>query len=171
MRERIYFVGIRKDLVPDGFTFEFPKAQPESQVHEYLIDAQEVDFIDKKQSFETFLRYLDNKYNTNQYTIASLLSEEYLVLDTRQSDLRLYRNRVPTLRTGRHGILYVKNGKFRKLSGFESLLLQGFPRELAGEVVGVIDENKLLKQTGNAMTVNVIEAISKELFKSLKEYA
>jgi hypothetical protein len=32
---------------------------------------------------------------------------------------------------GRHGILYVKNGKFRKLSGYESFLLQGFDKEIA----------------------------------------
>jgi DNA (cytosine-5)-methyltransferase 1 len=130
-----------------------------------------MDFVDKKQSFETFLRYLGNKYNNNQYVINQFLTEEYLVLDTRQSDLRLYRNRVPTLRTGRHGILYVKNAKFRKLSGFESLLLQGFPKDLAAKLSSEIDENKLLKQTGNAMTVNVIEAITKELFNTLKEYA
>ena len=93
-----------------------------------------------------------------------------MVIDTRQSDLRLYDNKVPTLRVGRHGILYVKKGKFRKLSGYESLLLQGFPKQLAKKVDGVIEEINLLKQAGNAMTVNVIEAITKELFKTLEKY-
>jgi spore coat polysaccharide biosynthesis protein SpsF (cytidylyltransferase family) len=65
---------------------------------------------------------------TGLFKIEKLLKDDYLVLDTRQSDLRLYRNKVPTLRTGRHGVLYVRNGKFRRLSGFESLLLQGFPK-------------------------------------------
>ncbi|MSU54790.1 MAG: DNA (cytosine-5-)-methyltransferase [Candidatus Staskawiczbacteria bacterium] len=170
MRERIYFVGIRKDLVPDDFQFYFPERQPRADVKDYLIDAKELEFDEKKVAYETFLKYLDNKYNKGQYDIKEILEQDYLVIDTRQSDLRIYRNKVPTLRTGRHGILYVRDGKFRKLSGYESLLLQGFPKELAKKVDGVIVEIHLLKQTGNAMTVNVIEAIARELFKTLEQY-
>ncbi len=168
MRERIYFVGIRKDLISGDFKFNFPKKKSPSNVKDYLIDDKELEFNDKKESYETFLRYLKNKYNHGRYDLKGFLKRDYLVIDTRQSDLRLYDNRVPTLRVGRHGILYVKNGKFRKLSGYESLLLQGFPKKLAKKVDGVIEEINLLKQAGNAMTVNVIEAIAKELFDTLK---
>ena len=48
-------------------------------------------------------------------------------------------------------------------------MLQGFPKELAKKVDGVIEEIHLLKQTGNAMTVNTIEAVARELFKTLKQ--
>lgn len=170
MRERIYFVGIRKDLIPKDFQFYFPERQPRAEVKDYLIDTKELEFDEKKIAYETFLKYLENKYNKGQYDVKKLLSQDYIVIDTRQSDLRIYHNKVPTLRTGRHGILYVRDGKFRKLSGYESLLLQGFPKELAKKVDGVIDEIHLLKQTGNAMTVNAIEAIARELFKTLETY-
>ena len=170
MRERIYFVGIRKDLVPDDFLFLFPERQSRKNIEDYLIGTKELEFDEKKITYETFLRYLDNKYNKGQYNVDELLEQNYRVIDTRQSDLRIYHNKVPTLRTGRHGILYVKNKKFRKLSGYESLLLQGFPKELAKKVDGVIDEINLLKQTGNAMTVSTIEAVAKELFKTLEKY-
>ena len=170
MRERIYFVGIRKDLVPEDFQFYFPERQPRADVKDYLIDTKELEFDEKKIAYETFLKYLENKYNKGQYDVKKLLGQDYVVIDTRQSDLRIYRNKVPTLRTGRHGILYVRDGKFRKLSGYESLLLQGFPKTLAKKVDGVIEEIHLLKQTGNAMTVNAIEAIAKELFKTLETY-
>jgi len=170
MRERIYFVGIRKDLVPEDFQFYFPERQPRADVKDYLIDTKELEFDEKKIAYETFLKYLENKYNKGQYDVKELLGQDYIVIDTRQSDLRIYRNKVPTLRTGRHGILYVRDGKFRKLSGYESLLLQGFPKTLAKKVDGVIEEIHLLKQTGNAMTVNAIEAIAKELFKTLETY-
>ena len=170
MRERIYFVGIRKDLVSDDFTFCFPERQPRVSVKDYLVDTKQLEFDEKKVTYETFLNYLDNKYNKGQYDIKELLEKDYSVIDTRQSDLRIYHNRVPTLRTGRHGILYVRDGKFRKLSGYESLLLQGFPKELAKKVDGVIEEIHLLKQTGNAMTVSTIEAIAKELFKTLEKH-
>jgi len=167
MRERIYFVGIRKDLVTDDFQFLFPKRQPRADVKDYLIDTKELEFDEKKVAYQTFLKYLGNKYNKGQYDIKEILAKDCLVIDTRQSDLRIYHNKVPTLRTGRHGILYVRNKKFRKLSGYESLLLQGFPKELTKKVDGIIDETHLLRQAGNAMTVNVIEAIARQLFKTL----
>lgn len=170
MRERIYFVGIRKDLVPEDFQFYFPERQPRVNIKDYLIDTKELEFDEKKLAYETFVKYLDNKYNKGQYDIKEILEQDYLVIDTRQSDLRIYRDKVPTLRTGRHGILYVRDGKFRKLSGYESLLLQGFPKELAKKVDGIIEEIHLLKQTGNAMTVNAIEAIARELFNRLEKH-
>jgi len=169
MRERIYFVGIRKDLV-NGNSFEWPKLVFPPDVQEYLIDDSEMEFNEKKRAYETFLKYLDNKYNKGLFKIEKLLKEDYLVLDTRQSDLRLYRNKVPTLRTGRHGVLYVRNGKFRRLSGFESLLLQGFPKNLSEKTKGKIADVYLLSQAGNAMTVSTIEAIGKSLLNYMNHY-
>jgi DNA (cytosine-5)-methyltransferase 1 len=165
MRERVYFVGIRKDLFKDHIKFIFPDSTEQiANVEDFLIDDAELTFNEKQQSYATFLRYLDNKYNKNKHTIEKLLKSEYLVLDTRQSDLRLYYNRVPTLRLGRHGILYVKNKKFRKLSGYESLLLQGFPKKLAQKAKSNISEAHILRQTGNSMTVTTIQAIAKKMF-------
>jgi len=169
MRERIYFVGIRKDLV-NGNNFEWPKPVFPPDIQDYLIDDGEMEFNEKKRAYETFLKYLDNKYNKGLFKIKKLLKEDYLVLDTRQSDLRLYRNKVPTLRTGRHGILYVRNGKFRRLSGFESLLLQGFPKNLSEKAKGKIADVYLLSQAGNAMTVTTIEAIGKSLLNYINHY-
>ncbi|MCL4405955.1 MAG: DNA (cytosine-5-)-methyltransferase [Patescibacteria group bacterium] len=169
MRERIYFVGIRKDLV-NGNNFEWPKPVFPPDVQDYLIDDGEMEFNEKKRAYETFLKYLDNKYNKGLFKIEKLLKDDYLVLDTRQSDLRLYRNKVPTLRTGRHGILYVRNGKFRRLSGFESLLLQGFPKNLSEKTKGKIADVYLLSQAGNAMTVSTIEAIGKSLLNYINHY-
>lgn len=169
MRERIYFVGIRKDLVKEDKHFEWPKISKTPKIQDYLIDDSELEFDEKKRAYETFLKFLDNKYNKGLFKIDDLLKEDYLVLDTRQSDLRLYRGKVPTLRTGRHGILYVKNGKFRKLSGFESLLLQGFPKNLAEKTKGKIADVYLLSQAGNAMTVSTIEAVGNNLLKYIEE--
>lgn len=170
MRERIYFVGIRKDLVTEDFKFNFPDKKSPEKIEDYLIDEKELEFDEKMSSYKTFLKYLKNKYNNGRYDIEEFLNKDYIVIDTRQSDLRIYKNRVPTLRVGRHGILYVRNRKFRKLSGFESLLLQGFPKELAKKACNCIDEINLLKQAGNAMTVNVIDEITKQLIKTLKIY-
>lgn len=168
MRERIYFVGIKKELIESNFTFDFPQhGSSEIKIEECLIDDEELTFDERVSSYQTFSKYLNNKYNKDKYQINDLLSEDYKVIDTRQSDLRIYDKKTPTLRRGRHGILYVKDKKFRKLSGYESLLLQGFPKKYADKAKGQISNSKLLQQSGNAMTVNVIEEISKQLMKSV----
>lgn len=169
MRERIYFVGIRKDLVKNENSFEFPQTVKKPDLKDYLIDTDELEFNEKKRAYETFLKYLENKYNKGKFSIEKLLKEDFLVIDTRQSDLRLYCGKVPTLRTGRHGILYVRDGKFRRLSGYESLLLQGFPKNLSGKLKGKIADVYLLSQAGNAMTVNAVEAFGKSLVNFIEK--
>lgn len=166
MRERIYFVGIKKDLIKNkDIKFNFPNEDKQnSNVKDFLIDDTGLIMDEKKTTYQTFLRYLNNKYNKDKnYSIDELLKKEYLVLDTRQSDLRLYDNKVPTLRLGRHGILYVKNGQLRKLSGFESLLLQGFPKNLAQKAKENVEEAHILRQAGNAMTINTVQNVAKKM--------
>ncbi len=167
MRERIYLVGIKKELVKEGKIFSFPlKIEKKYDISYFLSDARDEFIFDKsKVTYATFERYLNNKYNQGKYDIDEILKEDYVVLDTRQSDLRIYPQKVPTLRRGRHGILYTKNGQLRKLSGYEAFLLQGFTKEMAEKASLEQSNGKLLAQAGNAMTINVIEAISKELLK------
>ena len=97
------------------------------------------------------------------------MSQEYVVVDTRQSDLRLYYNRVPTLRSSRDGIYYVRNGLLRELTGYEALLLQGFPVDYANRAKHVVLNRDLLRQAGNAMTVTVIHAIGNSLLSYVKD--
>lgn len=163
MRERIYFIGVRKDLIKKDVPFNFSPPVKKPELKDYLVDTDELEFNEKKRAYETFLKYLENKYNRGKFSVEKLLKEDFLVIGTRQSDLRLYRGKVPTLRTGRHGILYVRDGKFRKLSGYESLLLQGFSKDLSEKVKGKIADVYLLSQAGNAMTVNVVKAFGKSL--------
>lgn len=102
-------------------------------------------YIDKKSnSYKTFLRYLENKYIIGKYNLQEILNKEYLILEPRHSDLRLYKNIISTIRKGRHGILYVKNGSLKKLSGYEALLLQVFPKEYALKVRGKMSNCNLL---------------------------
>ncbi|MBQ6907072.1 MAG: DNA (cytosine-5-)-methyltransferase, partial [Clostridia bacterium] len=148
LRERIYFVGIKKDISKGAFNWPKPTDKP--NIKDYLIDTDN-EVLDMNNP--TWQKYLNNKYNRGNFDFEKLLKEDYLVLDWRQSDLRVYKGKVPTLRTGRHGILYVKNGKLKKLSGYEGLLLQGFPKSLA-EKSRNVSNSKILSQAGNAMTVS-----------------
>ncbi len=162
-RERIYFVGVKKELRKKPFKWPEPIEMPD--IREYLIDTDN-EILDSENP--TWQKYLNNKYNKGKFNLEELLKEDYLVLDWRQSDLRIYKGKTPTLRTGRHGILYVKDGRLKKLSGYEALLLQGFPKELADKArKAKINNSKLLSQAGNAMTVPVISAIGKSLLECI----
>lgn len=165
MRERVYFVGIRKDIKHQPF--EFPKELNSKPIDYYLSDERNYEFDLQN---PTFQNYLNNKYNQGKVNLDEILSQDYNVIDWRQSDFRCYPQKCPTLRTGRHGILYTKGGKLRKLSGYEALLLQGFPKEIAQKAIdNKLPDSKILSQAGNAMTVNVIALLVKQLLKAVKK--
>jgi len=158
-RERIYFYWVRKDLAPFSKKLEFPeKIDIKPNLNDYLIEKSDK-YIMNEKKLETLSYYLRNKYNNWKYTIEDLIKKEWYIIDTRQSDIRFYLNMSPTLRTGRHGLIYSKNGKLRDISWLESLLLQGIPYDLAQKTINVISDKDLLWQAGNAMSVNVIAAL------------
>lgn len=168
MRERVYFVGIRKDIPHTPYQFPDENSRAAQQVDYYLCDERpsyEFDY-----SNLTFQKYLNNKYNQGQYNLEEILKQDYNVIDWRQSDFRLYPEKSPTLRTGRHGILYTKNGKLCKLSGYEALLLQGFPPHIAQKAIEhKLPDSKVLSQAGNAMSVCVIQQLAEQLLKCLEK--
>lgn len=167
-RERIYFVGIHKDL-KQSFTFDTFRLFKEQDINikDFLAPKDENIFNEKSENFYTFLKYLQNKYNTKKFpkiNLDELLKRDYLVLDTRQSDLRIYENKIPTLRPDRQGLLYIFKGNLYRLSGLEALNFQGFSKlpNLEAKIKN-LKQSDILRQCGNAMSVNVIENLAKKL--------
>jgi DNA (cytosine-5)-methyltransferase 1 len=137
------------------FAFEWPKPVPIPSLSEFLIDEN----LASSERLEILHYYLNNPTNQGKYSIDDICQMEGKIIDTRMSDLRIYEGKCPTLRAQRDGILYVKNKKIYQLTGYEALLLQGFPKEYADKVKGSVSDRHLLMQAGNAMTVNVIRAL------------
>lgn len=162
MRQRVYFVGIRKDLTDTIDDFVWPEKEETPKLEEYLIDR--IPATDER--LEILKYYLNNPTNNGKYTIDDLRAMNGKVLDTRMNDLRIYEGKVPTLRAQRDGILYVYDNVIYQLTGYEALLLQGFPKEYANKVKDIVSDRHLLMQAGNAMTVNVI----KEIGSAIKKY-
>ncbi|GAA7086907.1 DNA cytosine methyltransferase [Helicobacter pylori] len=163
-RERLYIVGFRKDL---KHPFNFPLGLANDYCFKDFLDANNECYLDTNNA--AFQRYLHNPYNHNRVFLENILALENAVLDTRQSDLRLYFNVFPTLRTSRHGLFYTQKGKIKRLNAIESLLLQGFSRDLIAKIKDNpnFKESHLLSQAGNAMSVNVIAAIAKQMLKAI----
>lgn len=164
IRERIFLIGTHKSHT--DFHYLFPqKIKPQYKIEDYLVDENPKHIFDfNSKAGSTFKKYLTNKYNFGKYNIKDLLEYNQLVIDTRQSDLRKFENCIPTLRTGRHGIFYVRNKQLRRISGYEALLLQGVPPHIAIKAASIPTTN-LLSQAGNAMTVNVIKALGKSFLQ------
>ncbi len=163
-RERLYIVGFRKDL---KHPFNFPLGLANDYCFKDFLDADNECYLDTNNA--AFQRYLHNPYNHNRVFLENILTLENAVLDTRQSDLRLYFNVFPTLRTSRHGLFYTQKGKIKRLNAIESLLLQGFSRDLIAKIKDNpnFKESHLLSQAGNAMSVNVIAAIAKQMLRAI----
>ncbi|GAA9628623.1 DNA cytosine methyltransferase [Helicobacter pylori] len=163
-RERLYIVGFRKDL---KHPFNFPLGLANDYCFKDFLDANNECYLDTNNA--AFQRYLHNPYNHNRVFLENILTLENAVLDTRQSDLRLYFNVFPTLRTSRHGLFYIQEGKIKRLNATESLLLQGFPKNLIAKIKDNpnFKESHLLSQAGNAMSVNVIAAIAQQMLKAI----
>ena len=166
MRQRVYFIGFDKSLNLNVKNFHWPNRVPAQQLSDFLIDENN---IPSDTDMYYFTKYLTNPTNIDRhYSLKKFLEEEYLILDTRMNDMRLYRNKVPTLRAQRDGIYYVKNHELRLLSGYEALLLQGFPVEYANRVKDVVSNRHLLMQAGNAMTVHVIKLLGKQILEFME---
>lgn len=171
MRERIYFIGIKKSLNKD-FTSHLQSLknyQNNVDIKEFLTPQDDNIILKDSIKFISFFKYLNNKYNRNKFNIDELLDKNYLIIDTRQSDLRLYHNKIPTLRRDRQGIYYVYNKNLYTLSAIEALRLQGFGviNNLQNKILN-LKSSDILRQCGNAMSVNVMEAIGNELRKFAK---
>lgn len=161
MRQRVYFVGFLKTMRKTISEFHWPEPVEKPPLNEYLIDNN----MASEERLEILRYYLNNATNNGKYSIADICEMEGKIIDTRMNDLRIYDGKCPTLRSQRDGILYVKNHTIYQLTGYEALLLQGFPIEYAERVKNEVSDRHLLMQAGNAMTVNVIEAIGKSILK------
>lgn len=164
MRQRVYFVGFRYDLNIDISNFKWPTPITAPPLSEYLIDNN----LASDERLEILKYYLNNPTNLGRYTVDDIANMEGKIIDTRMNDLRIYTGKCPTLRSQRDGVLYVRNGKIYQLTGYEALLLQGFPKEYADKVKDVVSDRHLLMQAGNAMTVNVISALGNSIIEFLK---
>ncbi len=165
MRQRVYFVGIRKDLSKNIDNFKWPEKKAVPSLKKYLID----NCVASEERLNILQYYLNNPTNEGKYTVNDICEMEGKIIDTRMNDLRIYDGKCPTLRAQRDGILYVKNHTIHQLTGYEALLLQGFPKKYANKVKDIVSDRHLLMQAGNAMTVNVIELLGKQIIDHLKE--
>lgn len=167
-RERIYIVAFRDDIAPDKF--EFPQGTDDTKRIKDIIEENPVSakyylsdvYLDtlRKHKARHMSRGNGFGYEIRDWNdVAGAIvcggmgRERNLVVDKRQKDL------TPTT----HIKGKVNNEGVRKMTPREWARLQGFPDDFKLPLA----DTHLYKQLGNSVTVNVIEAIAKEIRKVL----
>lgn len=159
-RERIFVVGFKKKEACEKFFF--PKTIPLTKTIHDIINVK-----DKK----------DDKYYYEKTKYYPMLKEEMKNKNTVYQLRRVYvrenkNNLCPTLTanmgTGGHNVpLIIDNYGIRKLTPQECLMFQDFPRDF--KIPVKMANCHIYKQAGNAVTVGVIERISKKIVNVLNE--
>lgn len=166
-RERIFIVSIRKDV--DKKLFKFPVGNFTNKVV--------ADFIDKDNENrylkESLKRFINNKYH-RKYSSKNGIKKVFdgNVQGYFESDFggkRLYsiEGVCPTLTTKKEMACFIEIES--ELNSKERLRLQGFNDEDYFKLKGKISEAQLKKQTGNSITVNVVQAIQENLLIAQNE--
>lgn len=92
MRQRVYIVGIRKDISSSLDDFEWPSTCEHPLLSNYLIDNCPV----SDERLDILSHYPNNPTNQNKYTLSDILQTEGKIIDTRMNDLHIYDRKCPT---------------------------------------------------------------------------
>jgi DNA (cytosine-5)-methyltransferase 1 len=140
-RERIFFIGIRKDIQTDEYTT--PEKIQMRDLDDFIIDKNIKNIVPNNNAKNIIKKY--NLNLKNNYVISCAGFGNYM------------NNMSPTLTCGT--VYYLTKYK-RYLLSKECLLLQGF----SSNFNQVVSNTKTHKQAGNSMSVNVLKALIKKIY-------
>lgn len=165
-RERVFIVSIRKDI--DKQNFKFSEGKPTNlKVKDFI------DWNEQKREITPSLRpYFDEKYHKKFLDKNGLIkvfdgcSQGYFTSGFSTKRVYSIEGYCPTLTVDKRVFFKEIMGS---LSPKERFRLQGFSDEDYFKVKDYIPESELIKQTGNSITVNVIQSILENLLISQEE--
>lgn len=156
-RERVFIVSIRKDI--DTGLFQFPQGFP--------LELRLKDMLDDEVDEKYFLSDTQiNSIKTSTYTQNQRRIQEKDWCDTLCARDWKDPKCVMVEKTYKEGETVITQlNKVRKLTPKEYFRLQGFDDESFARAEKICSNTQLYKQAGNSITVQVMEAIYKQLFE------
>jgi DNA (cytosine-5)-methyltransferase 1 len=141
-RERIFIIGIRKDVQKENTHYTTPEKLPMRDLDDFILD---------KQIYNTpICKSLQKNLDKINYTKNCIITPFTYYFPIKHVS--------PTLTTKcAHFYLTSYN---RKINIKEALLLQGFPINF----IQVISNTQMFKQIGNSMSVNVLKVLFQKIF-------
>ena len=148
-RERILIVGFRENL-----QFNFPKQRKERpSLREFLEDHKNVD-----QKYFASKNIIQKRFEKTKEKIKPMPSIWH---ENKGGDIGIHEYSCALRSNASHNYLLVDG--IRRLMPRESLQLQGFPRSFNI----VVSDAQIKKQTGNAVPINMIHDVGREMLKAL----
>ncbi|MBU1032033.1 MAG: DNA (cytosine-5-)-methyltransferase [bacterium] len=154
-RERIFIVGFRKDIYPD-INFQFPKIPTKTKKIADILEEN----VDKKYTLSDILwKYLQNyaakhKAKGNGFGFGLIDPEKDTI--TRTLSARYYKD-------GSEILIKQKGKNPRKLTPRECARLMGFDDSFKI----IVSDTQAYKQFGNSLCVPLVEAIAKQMIKTM----
>jgi len=145
-RERVYIIGIRKDI--EKTPYEKPKVKKCKELKDFLLDHT----IYERKNIPSHLKINLEKAEQKTNKLSIIGSANFI---------SIIPGFCPTISTNCSN--YYINNFNRHLTPHECLLLQGFKKTFKQ----VVSNTQLYKQSGNSMSVNVLKEIFKQVFKSI----
>ncbi len=155
-RERIIIVGFRNDLFPNNQSFKFPDNPESKHMLKTILEpnvAEKYTLTDKLWNYlQMYAKKHKAKGNGFGYGLADLEGV------SRTMSARYYKD-------GAEILIPQENKNPRRLTPRECARLQGFPKEFRIDV----SDNQAYRQFGNSVVVPLMNAVAKELLKTLEE--
>lgn len=156
-RERIFIVGFRKDIVPEGFEFDFPHPENKNYALSSILENTVDDRYTLSNKLWKYLRDYAAKHkekgNGFGYGIAELSGI------TRTLSARYYKD-------GSEILLAQTGSNPRRLTPRECARLMGFP----DSYIIPVSDSQAYKQFGNSIVVPVVTAVARNIVKVLEQY-
>lgn len=154
-RERVFCVGIRKDI---DLIFNFPSVEKLTLNLKNLLEP----IVDKKYFIQSKLKKINNNSKQNKksglYYIGSISSKNYQYSIPHSQRVYSINGNAICICVDKPGNYLVDND-IRKLTERECARLQGFPDDF----IIPVSRTQSYKQFGNTITVNILEKIFKNL--------
>jgi len=155
-RERIYIAGFKNKNYTDKFKFPEPQ-KLEVKVADLLgKDVPEKYYYNGKPLYEKLKGFVKEDGKVYQWRRQYVRENKKGVCPTLTANMGM----------GGHNVPIIKDKKgIRKLTPLECFRLQGFPKTFI--LPKNLSDSALYKQAGNSVTVTVLEAVAKEMMKTM----
>ena len=161
-RERLFIVGFLDENKLDKFNW--PKKIPLKNTIDKVIDwnsncDDKYFYTEKQKCYDLLKENVTQKNTIYQYRRVYVRANKNGVCPTLTANMGMGGHNVP--------IILDSQRRIRKLTPRECLLLQGFPKNFI--IPEELSDSKIYKQAGNAVSVNVVKRVAKEMLLALKE--
>lgn len=153
-RERIYIVGFKNKDYADKFSFPEPVKLTKKITDLLEKNVPEKYYYNGKPLFEKLKKFVKEEGKVYQWRRQYVRENKSGVCPTLTANMG----------TGGHNVPIIKDKKgIRKLTPLECFRIQGFPKEY---ILPKISDSSLYKQSGNSVSVPVLEAVAKQMMKA-----